>query len=119
MSKRRKIPEWARQQRLSDMAWITENLHLFWPAAQQQYQALGRGAIVVDTTLRPAGGGHPFTYYPQEQVDATDEEDLQRMVREYDPATEIVIAMLKSEERESVYRVRVPADYWRLSGTET
>ena len=47
------IPEWAVQERLSDLAWIKENLDVFWPAAQAQYRLEGRGAIVVDTTVRP------------------------------------------------------------------
>ena len=105
--RRRKIPAWARQERCSDMAWIAENVHVFWPAAQQQYQALGRGAIVVDTTLRPTGAGHPFTYYNQEQINQTEDEDAQRMVREYDPETEMVIVLLKPQDRVSVYRMGV------------
>ena len=102
-----RIPAWARQERWSDMAWIAENMHVFWPAAQQQYQTLGRGAIVVDTTLRPTGAGHPFTYYSQEQINQTDDADAQRMVREYDPETELVIVLLKPQDRVSVYRMGV------------
>ena len=105
--RRQKIPAWARQERWSDMAWISENVHVFWPAAQQQHQTLGRGAIVVDTTLRPTGAGHPFTFYSQEQINQTDDKDAQRMVREYDPETEMVIVMLKPQDRVSVYRMGV------------
>jgi len=86
------------------MAWVRENFHVFWPVAQQQYQEKGRGAIVVDTTIRPTGAGHPFTYYTQEQVNETHDEDAQRMVREYDPKVEMVIVMLKPKNRVSVYR---------------
>jgi hypothetical protein len=89
------------------MAWIAENAHVFWPAAQQQHQALGRGAIVVDTTLRPTGGGHPFAYYPQTHINETGDEDARRMVREYDPAAEMVVVLLKPQDRVSVYRMRV------------
>jgi hypothetical protein len=89
------------------MAWIVENMHVFWPAAQQQYQEHGRGAIVVDTMSRPTGAGHPFTYYPQAQVNETDDVDAQRMVREYDPQNEVVIMLLKPHDRVSVYRVGV------------
>jgi len=98
------MPHWARRDRYSDMHWIAENLHVFWPAARQQYDEQGRGAIVVDTTVRPTGAGHPFTYLAQEQVDETHDADAQRMVREYDPTTEVVIVMLKPKNRVSVYR---------------
>ena len=46
------IPEWAVQERLSDLAWLKENLDVFWPAAQAQYRCKGRGAIVVDYSTR-------------------------------------------------------------------
>jgi hypothetical protein len=80
---------------------------IFWPAAQQQYRALGRGAIVVDTTVRPTGAGHPFAYYPQTHINETGDEDARRMVREYDPAAEMVVVLLKPKDRVSVYRMRV------------
>lgn len=105
--KRRRIPAWAKKERLADMAWIAENSGLFWPAAQQQYREQGKGALVVDTTIEAPGGGHPFFYYSKQQIDEMDNEDAQRMVREYDPLCEMVIVLLKSEERVSVYRVQV------------
>jgi hypothetical protein len=101
------MPAWAKRERGSDLIWITENMHVFWPAAQKQYQQHGRGAVVVDTTSRPTGAGHPFTYYPQAQVNETEDEDAQRMVREYDPQSEMVIILLKPQDRVSVYRVGV------------
>ena len=110
MSNRRgqRIPGWAKRERLSDMAWIGENVHVFQPAAQQQHKALGRGAIVVDTTVQPtADRGHPFWYYTQAQVNETHDRDAQRMVREYDPEVDMVIVLLKPQDRVSVYRIRV------------
>jgi hypothetical protein len=104
----RSIPDWARRQRESDLGWIVENHHVFWPAARQHYQAHGRGALVVDTTIQAApGAGHPFAYYTQAQLSGTDEADAQRMVQAYDPQTEMVIVLLKPQERVSVYRVQV------------
>jgi len=100
------IPEWAVQERLSDLAWIQENLDVFWPAAQAQYRRAGRGAIVVDTTIRPTGAGNPFTYLAQAEVDKTLDHEAQRIVREYDPDTEMVIVLFKQKGRISVYRCR-------------
>ena len=56
---RHQIPEWALKERESDLSWIGENLHVFLPAAQQGFQASGRGALVIDTTtlVRQAGPG--------------------------------------------------------------
>ena len=63
-SERGRFPAWAERGRAGDLAWIRENLHVFWPAAQQGQEEFGRGAIVVDTTSRPTGEGHPFGYLP-------------------------------------------------------
>jgi hypothetical protein len=61
----------------------------------------------VDTTSRPTGEGHPFIYLPQEKVEETGDTDAQRMVREYDPKWEFVAVLLKTHDRESIYRVGV------------
>lgn len=103
---RPKLPDWAEHERAGDLAWIGENLHLFWPAARQGHETYGRGAIVVDTTLRPTGKGHPFVYFPQETVEQTGDEDTQRMVGEYDPSGEFVAVLLKTEDRVSSYRLK-------------
>jgi hypothetical protein len=103
----RQFPSWAERERASDLIWISENLHVFWPAAQQGYAERGRGAIVVDATQRPTGEGHPFDYFPRALVGETGDEDTRRMVQEYDPSWEIVTVLLKTRDRTSVYRVGV------------
>ena len=102
------IPGWAKRERDSDFAWIRENQHLFWDAAQEQYKKLGRGAIVIDTTSQPLGigTGNPFMYCPQEEIDQTDDKDVQRMLQEYDPETEIVVVLLKKHNKVSSYRLK-------------
>lgn len=104
---RRCFPEWAERERAGDLGWIGENLHVLWPAAQQGYQEFGRGAIVIDTTQRPTGEGHPFGYFTQEMVEQSGDEDAQRIVREYSPAWELVTVLLKTDDRVSVCRVGV------------
>ncbi len=105
----RLIPDWAEQERPGDLAWIRENLHIFWPVAQTQYAMImiGRGAIVVDTTAQPTGAGHPFAYVDQESIEYWQDEDLQRMVGEYDPSWEFVSSLIKTDNRVSNYRVGV------------
>jgi hypothetical protein len=103
----RYIPDWAKKERGGDLAWIHENLHVFWPAAQMGYETVGRGAIVVDTTSRPTGKGHPFGYLDQAAIEQNGDEDAQRMVREYDPTWEFVATLFKPFDRVSTYRVGV------------
>jgi len=106
----RRIPNWAAQERGRDLTWIEENLHIFWPAAQSNYQEQGRGAIVVDTTARPTGAGHPFTYLPELGIVQMRDQDALRMVRAYDPTWEFVTMLFKSQNRVSTYRVGVPSE---------
>lgn len=104
---RRGIPSWAGRQRTSDLAWIMENWHIFWPAAQAQVAEKGRGAVVVDTTQQPvAGEGHPFAYYTEEQLKQIGESDALRMVAQYDSKNELVVVMLKHRGRVSTYRIQ-------------
>jgi hypothetical protein len=101
------IPDWAREERAQDLAWIGENRTSFWPAAQARFRAQGRGVIVVDTTQQPdPNAGHPMYYLPQEAAEQVGDADVARMVAEYDPRREFVVTLLKPEERVSSYRVQ-------------
>ncbi len=106
---RQSFPEWAQRERAGDWAWIGENLHIFWPAAQQGFQEPGRGAIVVDTTSRPTGGGHPFVYVPETGIEQLNEPDALGMVPAYEPTWEFVTLLFKSQDRVSTYRIRLPS----------
>jgi hypothetical protein len=104
------IPDWAQQERQGDLSWIQENREIFWTVASLSFDGVGRGAIVVDTTLQPIPGrGHPLAYFSQEQIEAQRDEDTERMVAEYDPETELVLLLLKPGERSSTYRVQMIA----------
>jgi len=102
------IPDWAQRERLADLAWIGENLDVFWRTATAAFEDVGRGAIVVDTTVQPtSGAGNPFAYVSQEQVEEHGDEDTRRMVSGYDPTNELVLVLLKSGDRISIYWVGV------------
>lgn len=76
--------------------------------AQHGYQAVGRGAIFVDTTItmaHPDGIGHPSGYVDQQTVAQNADEDTQRMINEYDPTWEFVTTLFKSHDRVSSYRI--------------
>lgn len=112
MAKRpeRHLPKWAEKERNSDMAWIRENVHILWPAAQRGYETAGRGTLGVDTTqtfVHEGGAGHPFGYFDQATVEQQGDEDMKRMVSEYDPSWEMVTTLFKSNDRLSTYRIGV------------
>ena len=102
------MPEWARRERASDLRWVQENMHVLWPAAEQSYIKEGRGAIVVDTTSRPTGAGNPFFYMPEAGVEKLNDADALRMVKAYDPDSELVAMLLKAQKRVSTYRIVNP-----------
>jgi len=109
MVRRKEIPDWAQQERNSDYAWIQENLHVLWPAAERSYKEQGRGAIVVDTTSRPTGEGNPFYYMDEEGLRAMEHTDALRMARAYAPTWELITMLLKNGGRDSTYRIGVPS----------
>jgi len=103
----RRFPAWAELERQGDRRWITDNLSILWSAASRSYAAVGRGVIAVDTTSQPLpGGGHPFAYLPQAELAPLHDADVERMVRSYDPAQEMVVVLLKAQLRMSTYRVQ-------------
>ncbi len=109
----RQIPDWAIRERTRDFSWIQENLHVFLPAAQQGFQASGRGALVIDTTTlvrHEKGKSHPFVYLAEKAIEEKESlVDALRMVRAYDPSWEFVTVLLKPQDRESTYRIGVPS----------
>lgn len=99
-------PAWAEKDRDQDMALIQDNAEVFQIASASAFIEVGRGAVVVETTILEEDEWHPFAYYPQEVVDLDFDEDTQRMVQEYEPFEEFVIVLLKPEERTSTSRIR-------------
>ena len=104
----REWPEWALRERRSDLGWISENIATFQLMATAAYEEAGRGAIVVDITSQPIpGGGHPFGYVVQDEIERSGDEDAKRLVREYEPIEqELVVMLLKRSNRTSTYRLR-------------
>jgi hypothetical protein len=94
------IPGWAERERSGDFQWIGANMHVLWPAAQKAFTSAGRGALVVDLTTL-LGTGHPFLYSPK--ADIGQDADALRMVNQYNPKRELVIMLLKADERSSTY----------------
>ena len=107
------IPAWVRLERRRDLEWIDENEEIFWAAATASFEESGRGAIVVDTTTQPGSdAGHPFGYLSQAELEQDGDQDIKRMLSEYTPSRELVLLLLKPENRTSTYRIR--ADRWTI-----
>ncbi len=107
-----KIPSWAVKERESDLKWLSENVHVFLPAAQKGFAESGRGAIVADTTTlvtHESGQSHPFGYIVLAEFEKQNWQDVIRLVRGYAPEWEFVCVMLKGG-RESAYRVGLPPE---------
>lgn len=103
---RKDIPGWAHQERETDSAWIQANLALFFPLATMAFSEHGRGAVVVDTTMQKPEQGHPSGYVPQELLAELHDNDIDRLVREYEPENEFVMLLWKTGDKTSAYRVR-------------
>jgi hypothetical protein len=107
------IPTWVGQERQRDFEWIDENVEIFWAAASAAFGEFGRGAVVVDMTTQPAAdAGHPFGYLSQAELEQDGDQDIKRMLLEYNPSRELVLLILKPENRTSTYRIR--ADRWPI-----
>ncbi len=106
------MPEWAKRERGSDFAWIQENLHVLWPATQQAYEQQGKGALMIETLMvvqHEGGSGNPMYYMTEGALEKSEKyPDALRMVRQYDPAWEMITVLMK-KGRESTYRVGVPS----------
>jgi hypothetical protein len=108
------LPAWAARERITDLMWLVQHLDILSAAAEGGYLALGRGALVIDTTGQIEGFGHPFAFVPQSEVEAFGGEMERRMVTEYEPERELVAMLLKSFDHLSTYRMEVhPQRDWR------
>jgi hypothetical protein len=97
-------------------------MYLFAPLARAGFEFRGRGAVVVNLSeliLRAtAEQGHPFTYTPATSRNWSETEELRQidqehcvrtMLREYDPAQELVAVLVKPVNG-SAYRLPLPLE---------
>ncbi len=87
-----------------DARWIADNTPVLWPTAQKAYALQGRGALVVDLTIR-IGTGLPCIYFTREEVAQHADADSLHMVDQYNPRREFVIILLKVGTQTSAYCV--------------
>ena len=99
------------KERWVDLDWIIHNLIVFTPAATAGHREFGRGALIVDTCPGNENETCPFAYFSQEEIALYEGEDINQMIAAYDPLEELVIILLKGEQRLRSYRVRTMPDF--------
>ena len=51
-------------------------------------------------------GGHPAAYLTEEQIARYEDADINRLINGYTPEEELVVILLKEQQRSSAYRLR-------------
>jgi len=82
-----------------DQQWLQKNLDTLLRKAQGFYQEHGRGALLIDHRERQQDAA--IRYIPQSESRVLSQ-DEKRMLREYDPNAQAVVALLKPGNRLSV-----------------
>lgn len=102
-----------------DHKWIADNVDLFAPLAEEGFQSIGRGAILVNLAelilRRYNGEGHPFSYHApseswleaDELADGDTRKRVTNLLAEYSPDKEFVLVLVKYN-RCSIHRVSLP-----------
>ena len=96
-----------------------EFIRINWPMAAafawQQYRKQGRGCLVVDVAKAqdpPPGESHlfgetPGAYVPYKVARITGDDDVKRMIKEYNPRQEVVFVFLRKDGGVSSYRLHI------------
>lgn len=102
-------PEEIAAERRQDLEWIGEHLLLLQVIAQTGFLDWGRGAVGIDKVTKiEEYPGHPFNYLPEQIVYEFLDNHTHKMVKEYDPAWEMVTILFKEDAKLSSYRLGVP-----------
>jgi len=105
-----------KQDRTAHMHFIQRNLDFLLAQAWDGYQRVGRGAVIVDADRAVPdpdwpGGITPGLYVSRKMLGEAGmdwpDTDIKRMVREYDPDKEIVVAIIGGGDGD-YYRFGVP-----------
>ncbi len=93
----------------NDLAWIERHSSDFWPAAKEQFKANGKGVIVVKKpdSQDETNVDSSMYYLPEKTVKQAGDERLQRMLNQYDPDKEFVIALMKPDGL-TKFRMQIP-----------
>ena len=105
MTPEKNTDEYAEAQRELELAWIDRNTPLFSAKASGYFDLVGRGAIIVDSTVKRLGEGALFTYFSKEQMEHIANTEVSEMVDTYDPVNEFVVLLILPQDEIRAYRV--------------
>lgn len=105
------FPDYEMRETLSDLSFIEDHLLAFRTVVYDHFLLYGSGAVIVDTNGNTSAPFRSAWYLPHDQLETLDEPIVKSMVNSYDPSSEIVIVLLKAEDRQRVYRVALPAEF--------
>jgi len=98
------------QEKTRELAWLEENLTIFWPTAHFGFEQQGRGAVVINAIEIPLGEDTQFHYADQTRIEEGEDEAssrLAQMVSEYDPERQFVMAIIRPDMWVSTYQFEV------------
>ena len=111
-------PEHENGERQRELAWLEENRPFFYAASAVAAEQIGRGALIIDTTIQMPHGGHPMSYQAEGEIEP--DNALHTLLQEYDPHREFVVTLLKPEGQTSTHRGTAPeAGWWEDMETQT
>lgn len=100
------LTDWTSKEYEADRTWIDENLPVLRNAALSEYDEIGPGAVFIDTREYDEGkNSHPFYYLSQANIEELENEETKQVISEYSPNQELVIVLIKTGERECVYKI--------------
>lgn len=101
------LTDWGELEQQADLGWIDQNLTTLASFAMTEHEEQGNGLIMVNTAERSAEHGHFYSFLPQAIIEEFESDDPKALVRDYDPQTQIVVMLVKSNAYISSYLVNV------------
>ncbi|MBK8903078.1 MAG: hypothetical protein IPM53_17950 [Anaerolineaceae bacterium] len=104
--------------RKQELGWIEENRALFYTISTVAAEIIGRGLLIVDTTIQRPQGGHPISYRTEGEIESN--ETLEKLLQEYNPHREFIVTVLKPNGQTSTYLETAPImGWWDSMETQT
>jgi hypothetical protein len=108
------------ESRESHIRFMQQNIQLASAFAYGEYQQLGKGCIMVNCNAVKLGEnwldsftpvfylGEKSDLFKQKFKQQWGDSDLERMVKEYNPKTDLIFAFIRSDGGLSCYRLQIP-----------
>ena len=104
-------PEEISSESQKDLDWINNNREILWLTATVAFEEIGYGFIAVDLRGQENETSNRFGYHSEDELDAK-EEELQKLLQEYDPDREFIAVLWKDGGRSDIYLGSRPIIGW-------